>query len=157
MKKQKSYTPAPKPKPTPPPAKRFSSIARPSYEEVKQLASGAPPRKRPKRANPKRKASEFARCFHSLERVQFVKDMPCTVRHSGGCGGQIDNAHRKGDGASRRSGYENILPLCTMHHTAGNDSLHVLQPQRFEQRHSVALIDACARVQMAWQEVAGAE
>lgn len=34
------------------------------------------------------------------------------------------------------------LPLCRIHHTAGNDSYHVLEWQRFQDVHNIDLKDA---------------
>ena len=62
-----------------------------------------------RKVNPKRKASEFARCYGSKARVAFVKALPCAA-----CGrqGQSENAHAFGDGAGRKGPYTAILPLC---------------------------------------------
>lgn len=64
--------------------------------------------KRIRPRNPEKQAEEFARCFHSLERVEFVRSLPCaaTGRH-----GSIDNAHIKGSGVGRRAHYTSIIPL----------------------------------------------
>ena len=67
--------------------------------------------KRPNRSNTKRKAAEFARCYHSVERVEFVKRLPCAA-----CGvvGYSQNAHvgKDGKGAGRKAHYTMIAPLC---------------------------------------------
>lgn len=65
-----------------------------------------------KKVNRKRRASEFARCYHSKERVAFVKSLPCAA-----CGfvGFSQNAHVVDDGTKgggRKSGYGCIAPLC---------------------------------------------
>ncbi|HZJ15828.1 MAG TPA: hypothetical protein VFD27_12315, partial [Chthoniobacteraceae bacterium] len=73
--------------------------------------SGPPARKtpikrggRPKARNPKRRASEFERCYHSHERVEWVSAQRCAVCLSevfNGC----DNAHIAGDGMGRKGSY----------------------------------------------------
>lgn len=85
--------------------------------------SGRPQRKTAMRKrNPKRRVSEFARCYHSRERVRFVKGLACVA-----CvalhplfvfvkNGERDNAHTVTDGAGRKAGYETIVPLCRSHH-----------------------------------------
>lgn len=74
------------------------------------VTRGKPPRK----VNRKRKASEFARCYGSKERVQWVKSLPCAVPN---CDGQpIENAHALGGGAGRKADYQLIAPLCRAHH-----------------------------------------
>src|SRR3954467_3732320 len=66
------------------------------------------PRKPVKRVNAKRKASEFRRCYHSTERVEWAKSLPCVAS---GVLGNIENVHVVGDGAGRKSDYTNIVPL----------------------------------------------
>lgn len=94
-----------------------------------------------------RKAKRFACCFHSVERVEFVKTLPCCVtgyRHTDY--DPIDNAHVYKDeskGLSRRAGYRCIAPM--------KHSVHMLLHQRpdlFRQRFPLA--DA------AWFEQAAA-
>lgn len=67
--------------------------------------------KRPRTANPKRKAREFERAYHSEERVLFVKGLPCcackVVGHS-------ENAHIETGGIGRKADYTKIVPLCGM-------------------------------------------
>jgi hypothetical protein len=85
-------------------------IAKKSYPKrsSKPIARKARPRKR----NPARKAREFARTYHSVERVEFVKGMPCAA-----CGvvGYSENAHLppKGEaGAGYKADYRFIAPMC---------------------------------------------
>ena len=99
-----TFTPAPKPPVSPPPAK---------------------PR-RVKRVNKKRKASEFARCYHSKERVEWVKSMRCILR-TPFCTGPSENAHTVGGGAGRKADYATIIPLCNAHHR----DLHTLGIRSF--------------------------
>ncbi len=77
------------------------------------LARSAPiARSRPlPKVNRQRKASAFARCYHSQARVRFVKRLPCVA-----CGyeGPVPraNAHTINDGAGRKGHYTTIIPLC---------------------------------------------
>ena len=73
-----------------------------------RIERGKPMRK----VNRRRKVSEFARCYGSKARVEFVKSLPCAA-----CGvvGWAENAHVTDDGtkgAGRKSGYRCIAPLC---------------------------------------------
>ena len=67
----------------------------------------------PKASNPKRKAREFARTYHSVERVEFVKAMPCALCRAT-CPSQ--NAHTTGGGMGRKGAYTTIVPLCPRCH-----------------------------------------
>lgn len=62
------------------------------------------------RVNRKRRQSEFARTYHSKERVEFVKALPCIVCGHGPC----DNAHIETGGMGRKADYTKIVPLCSM-------------------------------------------
>lgn len=88
--------------------KRFSSLSR-STKPIRRTAV--------KKINPARKRKEFARCYHSKERVEFVKSLPCSV-----CGvvGYSENAHIKNGGTGRKADYAQIVPLCGPHPTAMN-------------------------------------
>jgi hypothetical protein len=90
------------------------------------------------------KAAEFARCFHSEERVEFVAGLPCR----GTCGGRspCENAHvgPKGAGMGRRGDYDQIAPLCHECH----DNLH-----RGRLAVSRSYLLMCAEfTQAAWRE-----
>lgn len=84
---------------------------------------GTPTRRTPiKAVNRKRRESEFARCYHSRERVRFVKGLPCFYCNAlspflgEATRGRCDNAHVEVDGIGRKAGYEQIVPLCRSHH-----------------------------------------
>lgn len=82
--------------------------------------SPLPPRTKPvRKVNPKRRQSEFARCYHSRERVRWVKAQPCAWCVARGrirmCG-ESENAHTETGGMGRKAGYETILPLGRFHH-----------------------------------------
>ena len=69
-------------------------------------------RSRIKARNAKRQAKEFQRAYHSKERVEWVKTLPCIICRATPC----ENAHAKGDGAGRKGGYKFIVPMCQAHH-----------------------------------------
>lgn len=69
-------------------------------------------RSRVKRVNPARRKSEFVRCYHSKERVEFVKGLACSA-----CGGEgfSENAHvapSSEKGTGYKAGYLWIAPMC---------------------------------------------
>lgn len=66
-------------------------------------ASSKKPRRKP------RKPSEFARIYHSKQRVEFVKSLPCAA-----CGvvGYSENAHIETGGMGRKADFDKIVPLC---------------------------------------------
>ncbi len=84
------------------------------------LRSSGPPerRTRVKPRNAKRKASEFARCYGSKERVAWIRSLPCIIceLRSTPQVGPSDNAHVTGDGMGRKADARFIVPLCRMHH-----------------------------------------
>lgn len=70
--------------------------------------------------NVERYEKNWARSFHSLERVRFVKRLPCSVAE---CRCRpSENAHGWVDGLSRRADYDAILPLCKAHHDELDES-----------------------------------
>ena len=83
---------------------------------------GIPRKTRIKASNAKRRMSEFARCYHSRERVRFVKGLPCFYCNAlspflgDATRGRCDNAHVETDGAGRKASYDKIVPLCRSHH-----------------------------------------
>ena len=105
-----------------------------------------------KRANRARKASEFARTYHSKERVAFVKSLPCCVcfySHD-----PSDNAHIKTGGTGRKADAKYIVPLCrTCHrklHQMGQGTFaryvrNLIQDDTFDLYAEAAMCDT------AWQ------
>ena len=94
--------------------------------------------------NRKRKASEFARCYHSRERVAWVKGLSCSVL---GCKrGPIENAHSESEGMGYKASYTRILPLCRYHH----GYVHLVGVDSFEDRFAVNLGLAAHRTQELW-------
>jgi hypothetical protein len=95
--------------------------------------------------NRKRQQSEFARCYGSEERVEWVKALPCVV-----CGyGPCDNAHVIGGGISRKAGYESIVPLCSGPHGC-HAELHRIGVKTFGRRNRIDLCQAAERIANAW-------
>ncbi len=106
----------------------------------------------PKKTNPARKAREFRRTYHSIERVLFVKSLPCIV-----CGvTPCDNAHvgRLGKGAGRKADYTQIVPLCgaasrnVVGHHYELDAM--VGPEEFQRTYGINLAHAMAETQEKW-------
>lgn len=94
----------------------FSPVPKPPKREQKA-------KKRPKRSNPARKASEFLRCYGSAERVAWVKSLPCFA-----CGliGHTENAHLPShSGAGRKGDARHIVPLC---HSCHDHKVYLQRP-----------------------------
>lgn len=63
--------------------------------------------------NPSRKAANFARAYHSDERVQWVASLRCAC----GCGvTPCENAHTESGGTGRKADYDTIIPLAKKCH-----------------------------------------
>lgn len=103
----------------------------------KHAAKPRKARKPVKKRNAKRRASEFARCYHSAERVAFVKSLPCAACRHQGAYNPIVNAHAHGDGAGRKASYQTIVPLCwtchSIQHSSGNEALERLRGFSFDE------------------------
>jgi hypothetical protein len=93
-----------------------------------------------KKRNAKRRKSEFARCYHSAERVEFVKSLPCAVSGLAFNGELRENAHIEGGGAGRKADYTKIIPLCRRCH----QQLHSFGRKDFEQYHGCPDLDQLA-------------
>ena len=99
--------------------------------------------------NPERREREFRRTYHSLERVRFVKNLPCCVP---GCeAAPSENAHVGIEGIGRKSHYTRIVPLCAVHHRTGPDALHRIGRERFEALHGLSLHDEAEWTQSRWE------
>ena len=105
-----------------------------------------------------RKAERFARCFHSEDRVTFVKSLPCCVTGARATAfDPIDNAHVITDGSegtSRRGGFSCIAPLKRSVHRMLHD-----QPEKFRRLYPFAdeawFTEAAALTEKLWQRAAG--
>ena len=123
--------------PTPKPAPRTKKPSQP----VKRSAI-KPSGTRLNPVNQKRKASAFARAYHSKERVAFVKALPCVVCHQT----PSDNAHIENGGMGRKADYTTIVPLCRTHHRR----LHILGRATFEASYGVALGLWTTHTELSW-------
>lgn len=128
--------------------KAFSSIVdRRSLSEKREAAIALRVKSgRPKQKNPKRRESEFGRCYHSRERVKFVAGLPCFA--TGRVGGN-DNTHVIDDGSKgmgRKSGYACIAPLSRDAHRL----LHC-KPVEFQERYGpIDFAFAAAWTEACW-------
>ena len=99
-----------------------------------------------KRANPTRRASEFARCYHSRERVRWIKARRCVACF----GSPSDNAHIEGDGAHHKAAYTKIVPVCRRCHAA----LHQYGRAWFERTFFLDLAQLAAETNAEWERAA---
>jgi hypothetical protein len=116
----------PAPKPEPRPKSKLHPISRIGEKKLKQLgrvpfSTITGPRKAVKKRNAGRKVREFARCFDSRARVQFIKSLPCVYCAAlspiiASVTGPSDNAHTAKEGMGRRGHFTTIVPLCRSHH-----------------------------------------
>ncbi len=95
------------------------------------------------KTNPKRKASEFARCYGSKERVLFVKALPCVACDRAPC----ENHHIRNGGAGRKADYDKIIPLCTSHH----DRWHEKGARSFVATYGLDLGKLATATESKWQ------
>jgi hypothetical protein len=105
---------------------------------------------RVKATNPRRKRSEFARCYGSRARVAFVKALPCVVRNCAQVT-RSDNAHVGNGGMGRKADARHIVPICRWHHTQSRvSSLHALGKQKFNAYHGLDLDAEAALIESAF-------
>ncbi len=110
--------------------------------------SPLPPRTKPvRKTNPKRRQSEFARCYGSKARVLFVKSLPCFAS-STFCEGPIENAHTEGGGCGRKADANTVIPLCRFHH----QQLHWCGVDTFAASHGTRLFKIADETERLWQE-----
>lgn len=107
---------------TPMPRRKRPLISRSRPAQGRGIGSTLKRSGRVKPVNRKRRASEFKRCYHSKERVAFVKSLSCIVRTIPGHVsafhlGEIENAHvGRRAGGSRKGPFTEIAPMCRRHH-----------------------------------------
>lgn len=89
-----------------------------------------------KKSNPKRRASEFARCYASKRRVEAIKALRCY-----GCGKEpAENAHLPSrSGMSRKGDWTEIVDLGRKCHQTAKDSLHKVGVEAFDRAHGTDL------------------
>lgn len=102
-----------------------------------------------RKVNQKRRASEFARCYHSKERVAWVQRQPCVVCTLSPC----DNAHIRTGGTGRKAGYRQIVPLCSPFYDEDgcHRYLHAIGRASFERTYGIDLVAAAAETERRWQ------
>lgn len=110
---------------------------------------------RPKAKNAKRRKAEFARCYHSRERVRWVKALPCCYCMALSplfvlSGRESHNAHTVTGGMGFKAGYETIVPLCPEHHRRYDQHVAPLDDEKV--RESVQRF--AATVEAKWQTYA---
>lgn len=111
------------------------------------LKRGAPPKRSTKRIRPRnleRQKKEFARAYHSIERVEFVKSLPCVA----GCLRPSQNAHIETGGAGRKADYDKIVPLCFYAHRL----FHSWGRVSFEKHFSIDLDALAADTERCWRK-----
>lgn len=128
-------------------AKKLASLG--GKHPFSSIASGA---KKPKARNPKRQAKEFARCYGSKARVEFVQSLPCV-----GCAwcnvhlrrpnDPCENAHVTGGGAGRKADSHFIVPLCSRCHR----EQHRMGWETFEQVTVLDRYAEAANTEAQWQ------
>lgn len=119
-------------------------VAKPR-KKVKPAKPKALRKSRVNSVNAKRKAEEFARCYHSVERVEFVKALPCVVTLKS----PSENAHIKSGGMGRKAGYRFIVPMSAEKH----HELHDIGIATFLRKYPwVNLEESAARTEAAWLE-----
>ena len=96
------------------------------------------------RVNRARRASEFARCYGSVERVEWVKREPSAASDKRPC----VNAHIRNGGAGRKADYRYIVPLTDEEHI----ELHAYGKTWFEDRYGIDLEKAAAETERLWLE-----
>ncbi len=123
-------------------AKRLASLggARAPFSTITKR--GKPPKRGGKPKAKKRSAKEFARIFHSVERVTWISQRCCVACGIRGC----ENAHTAGEGMGRRGDYTNIIPLCPQCHRLQ----HQIGAGSFAIRFNINLALWARTTQAAW-------
>lgn len=120
-------------------------------------APAPPPRpkkaKKPvKKRNAKRHTREWLRAYGSVERVEFVKGLPCVA-----CGrvGFAENTHCATGGMGRKAHFTMIAPLCGHLWSIVNNchgELHRIGIKSFEEKYGVDLSSCSRETEKKWQE-----
>ena len=98
-----------------------------------------------KRANPARRAKEWARAYGSLERVYYISNhLACSVDYC--FSRDIVNAHTETGGAGRKADAETVIPLCNLHHAEYHKGA-----KTFVARYGIDLFGYAADTEMFWQ------
>ena len=102
---------------------------------------------KPKATNPARRKKAFARSYHSVERVLFVKGLACIVGMQHECIYPIENAHVVTGGMGRKGDYTSIVPLCFYHHAV----LHRMGAEAFQRHYVCDFAEHAPAVEALWQ------
>lgn len=97
------------------------------------------------RINPARRKREWARAYHSTDRVEFVKSLPCAA-----CGRRpSENAHMPSQsGMGRKGDYSTIVPLCRIHHHQLDEGMGAVA---FEAEFGISLTAHADWTERQWQ------
>ncbi len=107
--------------------KKILETSVPKPRKKRKAKPKFPKRSPIKKTNAKRKASEFARCYGSKDRVEFVRSLRCIVcAVFGGPWVYSDNAHTENGGAGRKGPFTSIIPLCRRHHQGYDQHVYPL-------------------------------
>jgi hypothetical protein len=95
-----------------------------SYQKIK--------RSKIKKSNPKRKSENFKKYYGSVERVEWIKNLPCIVCKN--TVGNSENVHiiSKGSGGNCK----HIVPMCRHHHA----ELHQVGIYTFQVKYTIDLL-----------------
>lgn len=110
-------------------------------------SKGSKARKPVKAVNRKRRDREFERAYHSVERVEFVKSLPCRACNGAGS----ENAHTKDSeaGMGRKGSYRSIVPLCGGL-SGCHRALHRIGQASFERQTGLDLAAEAALTEKWW-------
>jgi hypothetical protein len=138
---------------------KFSSIAKPSYEDSKAAARKLREKQKPlPKSTRKRRAggSEWNRIYGSKQRVAWVRRQACCVSYWGDCSGPVVNAHVCDDGQKgmgRKAGSACIAPMCDGHHRQFDEHRDHFASK--DCRDAMAFY--AARTEREWRAIEGAE
>lgn len=96
------------------------------------------------RERQEKRDEEFARTYHSVERVEWMQQLPSIISGERPC----VNAHVRGGGMARKGDYIWIVPLTDAEHR----ELHRVGKQTFERKHGIDLDIAAGTIEHAWRQ-----
>jgi hypothetical protein len=103
--------------------------------------SAAPKPKAPNKSAKERE--KFARQYHSVERIEFVKWLPCIVTLKSPC----ENVHTETGGMGRKADYTTIVPMISEKH----HELHDIGVETFLRKYPhVNLRRSAAETEQKW-------
>lgn len=128
---------SPPPRPTKPLARKARK-RKPIAERVRIA------KKSRKSGHKNKRAATFARAFGSIERVEWMHTVGCSVCSRG----PVEIAHAKSRGAGGTSA--DTLPLCREHH----HEQHAVGIRTFEAKYGIDMTAAAAQMESLWQALA---